>query len=252
MHVLFLAAYYPPEKTADTHLEQDLIEGMAKRGWKVDIVCPTPTRGCSKEDIQRYKRIKKETQYDGKVIVHRFWAPQEKTKAVTRALRYLWCCIRQISIGKRINNIDAIYCNSTPPIQGLAAHAIKKKTGSAFIYSLQDLFPDSLVTAEIAKKESFPYKIGLKIERKTYNASNSIITLSESFKKIISGKGVEPKKIIHRGCVINLGAIIDHGCIIEEGCHICLGAIVKGENRIKRLTKIEAGEVIQARKWPVS
>ena len=57
---------------------------------------------------------------------------------------------------------------------------------------------------------------------------------------------------IHRGCVINLGAIIDHGCIIEEGCHICLGAIVKGENRIKRLTKIEAGEVIQARKWPVS
>lgn len=59
MHVLFLAAYYPPEKTADTHLEQDLIEGMAKRGWKVDIVCPTPTRGCSKEDIQRYKRIKK-------------------------------------------------------------------------------------------------------------------------------------------------------------------------------------------------
>lgn len=90
MHVLFLAAYYPPEKTADTHLEQDLIEGMAKRGWKVDIVCPTPTRGCSKEDIQRYKRIKKETQYDGKVIVHRFWAPQEKTKAVTRALRYLF------------------------------------------------------------------------------------------------------------------------------------------------------------------
>ena len=51
--------------------------------------------------------------------------------------------------------------------------------------------------------------------------------------------------VINRGCIINLGAILDHGCIIEEGVHICLGAIVKGENRIERLSKIEAGEVVE-------
>lgn len=62
---------------------------------------------------------------------------------------------------------------------------------------------------------------------------------------------VNTDTVIERGCIINLSAIIDHGCIIEEGCHICLGAIVKGENRIERLTKIEAGEVIEARKYPV-
>lgn len=48
-----------------------------------------------------------------------------------------------------------------------------------------------------------------------------------------------------RGCIINLGAIVDHGCILGEGVHICLGAIVKGENRIERLSKIEAGEVVE-------
>lgn len=51
--------------------------------------------------------------------------------------------------------------------------------------------------------------------------------------------------VINRGCIINLGAIVDHGCILEEGVHICLGAIVKGENRIERLKKIEAGEVVE-------
>ena len=51
--------------------------------------------------------------------------------------------------------------------------------------------------------------------------------------------------VINRGCIINLGAIVDHGCILEEGVHICLGAIVKGENRIERLSKIEAGEVVE-------
>lgn len=50
---------------------------------------------------------------------------------------------------------------------------------------------------------------------------------------------------IEEGCIINCGAIVDHDCIIEEGVHVCLGAIVKGENRIPRCRKIEAGEIIQ-------
>lgn len=57
--------------------------------------------------------------------------------------------------------------------------------------------------------------------------------------------------VVEKGCIINCGAIIDHGCVIEQGCHICLGAIVKAENRIAKYTKIEAGEVVQARKFSV-
>ena len=57
--------------------------------------------------------------------------------------------------------------------------------------------------------------------------------------------------VVGRGCIINLGAIVDHGCILEEGVHICLGAIVKGENRIERLCKIEAGEVVERGQYPL-
>lgn len=56
---------------------------------------------------------------------------------------------------------------------------------------------------------------------------------------------------VGKGCIINCNATIDHGCIIEDGVHICLGAIVKAENRITKYTKIEAGEVVQARTFPV-
>ena len=51
--------------------------------------------------------------------------------------------------------------------------------------------------------------------------------------------------VMGKGCIINLGAIVDHGCILEEGVHICLGAIVKGENRVEKCSKIEAGEVVE-------
>ena len=51
--------------------------------------------------------------------------------------------------------------------------------------------------------------------------------------------------VVGKGCIINLGAIVDHGCILEEGVHLAPGAIVKGENRIEKCSKIEAGEVVE-------
>ena len=56
---------------------------------------------------------------------------------------------------------------------------------------------------------------------------------------------------IYSGCIINCGAIVDHGCILEEGVHVCLGAIIKAENRIPGCVKVEAGEIIANRTYPV-
>lgn len=56
---------------------------------------------------------------------------------------------------------------------------------------------------------------------------------------------------VKMGCIINCGAIVDHGCILEEGVHVCLGAIVKAENRIPCCMKIEAGEIVANRTYPV-
>lgn len=75
---------------------------------------------------------------------------------------------------------------------------------------------------------------------------------------IKQGSVVLPKAIINTGvlvncgCIINCGAIIDHGCVLEDGVHICLGAIVKAENKIPKCMKIEAGEVVENRKYPLN
>ena len=75
--------------------------------------------------------------------------------------------------------------------------------------------------------------------------------------RIAAGNAVLPRAIVNtdceiaQGCIINCGAIVDHGSVLEEGVHVCLGAIVKAENRIARCTKIEAGEVIPDRTYPL-
>lgn len=68
---------------------------------------------------------------------------------------------------------------------------------------------------------------------------------------IFSHAVVNTNCVVKAGCIVNCGAIVDHGCILEEGVHICLGAIVKAENRIPRCMKIEAGEVVQNRTYPL-
>ena len=62
---------------------------------------------------------------------------------------------------------------------------------------------------------------------------------------------VNTAAVIKRSCIINIGAMIDHGTIVEEGCHICVGALVKAENRIPRMMKVEAGQVIENRQYPL-
>lgn len=60
MNILFLDAYYEPETIAYTHLEKDLIEGLISEGHKINIICPTPTRGINQETREMYKNIKLE------------------------------------------------------------------------------------------------------------------------------------------------------------------------------------------------
>ena len=57
--------------------------------------------------------------------------------------------------------------------------------------------------------------------------------------------------VVKRGCIINCGAIVDHGCVLEDGVHVCLGAIIKAENRIPACMKVEAGQVIENRTYPL-
>ena len=75
--------------------------------------------------------------------------------------------------------------------------------------------------------------------------------------RMAAGNAILPHAVVNTGCelkagcIVNCGAIVDHGCVLEEGVHICLGAIVKAENRIARLMKVEAGEIIANRTYPV-
>lgn len=53
------------------------------------------------------------------------------------------------------------------------------------------------------------------------------------------------------GCIINIGALVDHDTVLEDGVHLAPGAIVKADNRIPEMRKIDSGHVIENREYPL-
>ncbi len=195
MKLLLLPAYFTPELVSDTPLDNARYEAYACAGMEMELFTSTPTRGVSDVDKQKYKNKKTEKMYDGKMTVHRFSMIKEGKNPIQRALRYLLCFIKQYHYGKKQKDTDVIFVISTPPIQGMLAAMLKKKLHCKFVYNLQDIFPDTLVGAGLAKKGGLLWAIGRRIENYTYRHADKIIVISEDFKKNILAKGVSEEKI---------------------------------------------------------
>lgn len=193
MNILFLDAYFYPENIAFSHLERDIMEGLIRCGHSIRVVCPTPSRGLDPEQIKRYRKIKAETVDD--VEIRRYTAPAEGKNPLLRAVRYFWCNLREYAVGKRYRDADLVFAVSTPPTQGRVAGKLAKKLGIPFVYSIQDLFPDSLVSSGLSKKNSLLYRLGERMERKTYRSASEIIVLSDTMYKIVQSRGVAPEKL---------------------------------------------------------
>jgi glycosyltransferase involved in cell wall biosynthesis len=201
MKILRLQSYCYPEVLAASHMLHDLNCAYQKAAITTEVYTPTPTRGIDSTTRKKYARIKYEELYGGFYQVHRFSMFREGRNPIQRAFRYFLCNVIQYWKGIHAKDIDLVYSSSTPPTQGILSGLVKKhlcrkyKRYVPFIYNLQDVFPDSLVTTGLAKEGALIWKLGRKIEKATYRYADRIIVISQSMKRNIMAKGVPEEKI---------------------------------------------------------
>ena len=196
MKILMLKPYYTPESVSSSHLSKDMEAYLAQEDVTIEIHTPYPTRGVSDEVRKEYIKNKKhEVLENGRLVVHRFPMMKEGRNSLLRAFRYTLCIIANTINGLKAKNVDVFTISSTPPINGLMMAVLKTFKKYKIEYSLQDIFPDSLVNTGMTKKGSILWKIGRVIENITYKSADKIIVISEDFKKNIMSKGVPEEKI---------------------------------------------------------
>ncbi len=195
MKILFLYSYYKPENTSGAHLADDLRKGLAKAGHTMQIYTPTPTRGVTKEIRREYKKKKNETDLNGALKVHRFALFGEGKNTLLRAFRYAICELQLLWFGLIAKKPDIIPFGSTPPINGIVATILKKLRKIPFVYTVQDLFPESLVSTGMTREGSLLWKIGNFVSNLTYRNAEHIIVISDSMKEKLVSKGVPQDKV---------------------------------------------------------
>ena len=211
MRILYLPAYFYPEKAASSYLGENRNQAFADAGFEIEAYAPTPCRGITKEEREEYcsKKHRVEKMYDGKMTMHRFSLYAEGKNPVLRALRYSLCWFIQFHKALWVKNVDCIYLASTPPIQGLIGSWAGRLRKIPFVYCLQDIFPDSLVGTSLAKKGGLLWKVGRVVENITYKGADKIIVISQDFKNNIMAKGVPEDKIVVVYNWVDQNAVVD-------------------------------------------
>lgn len=194
MKVLFLRSYYEPEKAASQYLSRQLVEDIATAGHEVEVLTPLPDRGVSKACRRHYRRLWRERQQGGRVVIRRFWLPRERRMPLLRLARYLLQMLLQFLLAL-FSRADVILLTSTPPINGLLGAALSRTKRIPYLYLLQDLFPETLRDAGLAEPETVRYALGSWAADQAYRHAARIAVLSESFRAAVAARNIPAEKL---------------------------------------------------------
>lgn len=182
--------YYYPEQCAGLNIIDDILRECTKNGIEAQLYVPYPSRNVKPGALWHTD----ESQENGMLRIHRFRMFREGRNPLIRAFRYLLNEIIYLAAMLRYD-YDIVFIDSTPPIQGLKLPVMKIFRNKPVIYNAQDIFPESLAGAGLARKGGILWKIGNIVSDIAYRFSDKIVVISDGFKKTLTDKGVPEDKI---------------------------------------------------------
>ena len=186
---LLISAVYTPEPVVSARLTEDIYCYLLKKGYKVKVLHPFPTRpaGFQFDETIRFG--------EDEILTDSFTCP--KNSLVGR----IW---ESISFGKscrkfiRIHHdeIECIYANAWPIYSQFAIVKAAKKYQIPSIIHVQDIYPESLtnklplIIREVVRSLIMP------IDKYILRKSHKVVAISEKMKGyLVDTRGIEDSKV---------------------------------------------------------
>ncbi|RID84733.1 glycosyltransferase WbuB [Peribacillus asahii] len=197
MKILMFRPSYYPEISGGTHLGMDLIADLIDAGHEVVLVTPAPWR-VSEEIKLKYRNMKIEKQYNGKLVIHRVYVSANEKSLTSRAIRMLLLTLGMSFRALKEKKVDIIMSHSMPVFIGPISVLIKKLKRVPLLYLESDVVSESIISTGIAKeglKKKLLYSLGKTLEKVSLKGSQYIITVSELFRRRNIDTGISKDKI---------------------------------------------------------
>ncbi len=195
MRILFLTDNFPPETNAPATRTHEHTRRWARAGHEVTVITGVPNFPSGKVHAGYRNRLWQSEVVDG-VRVIRVWTYVTANAGVLRrTLDYLSFMVCGGLAGLFTSRPDVIVATSPQFFTAIAGCALGIVRRRPFVFELRDLWPDS-ISAVGAIPESVSLRTLRQIEYWLYRRATLIVSVTQSFRQILTRNGIDPQKIV--------------------------------------------------------
>jgi len=194
MRILFLSDNFPPETNAPATRTFEHTRRWVKAGVKVTVVTTQPNFPAGRLFPGHRNRLIQREWLEG-VEVIRVWTYITANEGfLRRTLDYLSFMVTGFLAGLFLPRPDVIVSTSPQFFTACAAWVLSVFKWRPFVFELRDLWPDSILAVG-AMRQSAAIRALKRLEYFLYRRAARIVSVTNSFKTVLSGNGVPAEKI---------------------------------------------------------
>lgn len=193
MKILFITDNFPPEVNAPATRTYEHCREWVKQGAEVTVITCFPNFPQGKI-YEGYKNQWKKTEWMDGIKVIRVWSYITANEGfLRRTLDYISFSVTSFLAGL-FEKKDVIIATSPHFFTALAGRTLSFWSRKPWIMEVRDLWPESVKTVGAMKDNLFIRYFEME-EKWCYRSANKIVTVTDSFKTTIIGKGIPAEKI---------------------------------------------------------
>jgi hypothetical protein len=194
MHILFLTDNFPPETNAPASRTYEHTKRWVRAGHRVTAITGAPNFPAGKVFAGYRNRWFQREWTDGVAVV-RIWTYITANEGfLRRTLDYMSFMLSAVIAGVFMRRPDVIVATSPQFFTAVAGYLLSRLKRRPFVFELRDLWPDSIVAVG-AMKESRLIRLLRRWEYFLYRHAARIVSVTQSFKTILSSNGIAPERI---------------------------------------------------------
>ena len=195
MNIVVLTPHFMPDIAPTGAVVTKLVEELADRGHRLEVITSLPW--------YRHHRI--EPGYEGRLVraedtpwgnilrLHPF-PTEDKTDIIRRAASFAGFTALASMQGRKGGRADAVLAVSPPLTLGLAGRSIARARGAAFVFNIQDVFPDIAIELGYLTNATM-IKLARRLEARCYDKADRVTVLSDDLRENVARRTKDPSKI---------------------------------------------------------
>ena len=194
MRILFLTDNFPPETNAPATRTFEHARRWVRAGARVTVVTTAPNFPAGKVFSGYRNRLFQREWIDG-VETIRVWTYITANQGFTRrTLDYMSFMVTGFLASLFLPRPDVIVATSPQFFTACAAYVLSLFKFRPFVFELRDLWPDSIVAVG-AMRDSASIRALRRLEYFLYRKAARIVSVTHSFKAVLSANGIPGEKI---------------------------------------------------------